>query len=126
MTLQRILATAIFVCMLAMAGIAQSASDRGKPADEPWTRIESVTQDFSFELPRGFLVYKEFQRDKVWYSKDGVTIYVDLQKGGDGKYNIRHFSSDEDKKNYKFYDKGDFIIRQYTAPDENDFRSFSL
>lgn len=84
-----------------------------------WIRVESPSGDISFALPAaGNIVFNDDGGYRIWHNETGVSINFMMRRNVDPKSMIKFVPKDV-KSNDKFYEMGNFIIRQYVVPDKD-------
>lgn len=111
----------LFLFTFALTLRAQSSAN---PIDN-WIRLLSTGKDFSVTVPsNGYLTQNGGEKSQVWYFEKGVSLIVSMEKRGDAKSVLKRWASDKyliaDCEKYKYFESGDFLIRQYTYSDDPD------
>jgi len=108
--------TLSFVLLAFITGLSQTAATNSGE----WTRIESVSKDFSVALPSGdYLTYNENGRANIWYEEHGRSFAVNMEKGDWAKGRFKAWSDpNRDTSSDQVIKLGDFIGRWYTQTSE--------
>lgn len=109
--------------LVALGGafVAAVHAQAAKVDDGKWRRIESLSKDFSIDLPVGdYLVESGELEDRIWYFGCGRTLFVSMEKIGYAKHLFGIGSVSDEVAGWQKMELGDFVGRWHSvAPGEN-------
>ncbi|HSU26420.1 MAG TPA: energy transducer TonB [Pyrinomonadaceae bacterium] len=105
------------LALMVFAGLMLAGFAVGQDAVE-WMRVESPSGDLSFAVPAsGNIVFNDDEGYRIWHQEPGVWLSVMAWRNMDGKTMIKRQMSTKAGTDAKYFEVGDFIVRQYKAPD---------